>query len=121
MVALVTDGNTGLAAVRADGTVAAWNTFVPPVLTNVAAVAMGFYADFALRAEGTVVGWGNQPYSTVPAGLNHVTAIAAGYSQALALRTNGTVVAWGNGVATMCLRVSATPSPSRRDPRSVSP
>ncbi|MEJ0089923.1 MAG: immunoglobulin domain-containing protein [Limisphaerales bacterium] len=63
-------------------------------------VALGFYARFALRAEGTLVGWGSLPYSVVPAGLNHVTAIAAGYSHALALRNDGTVTAWGSGPAT---------------------
>ena len=57
----------------------------------------------ALRAEGSVVGWGLQPAAGVPvppAGLNHVTAIALGYTSGLALRNDGTVVAWGTGSGT---------------------
>ena len=73
---------------------------MPATVSNVVSVAAGNSFALALRAEGTVVGWGNPPYSTVPAGLNHVTAIACGNSHSLALRNDGTVVAWGTGVAT---------------------
>ncbi len=102
VVALFTDGNTSFAALRADGTVASW-TFggiTAPALSNVVSVALGFNFGFALRAEGTLAGWGNLPYSIVPPGLSHVTAIAAGYSDAMALRNDGTVAVWGSGPAT---------------------
>ncbi len=100
VVALFTDGNTGFAALHPDGTVASWGGRTLPALSNVVSVALGFNAGFALRAEGTIVGWGNQPYSAVPSGLNHVTSIAAGYSHAIALRSDGTVAVWGSGPAT---------------------
>jgi hypothetical protein len=50
-----------------------------------------------LRADGTVVAWGNnaQGETNVPAGLSNVIAIAAGYDDNLALRSDGTVVVWG--------------------------
>jgi hypothetical protein len=50
----------------------------------------------AVRADGTVVVWGNldQPRPP-PAGLDNVVAIAAGDFHCLALRSDGTLVAWG--------------------------
>jgi alpha-tubulin suppressor-like RCC1 family protein len=107
VVALATSDNNY--ALLADGTVASWASWssaIPaPALSNIVAVAAGGNRfGLALRAEGTVVGWGSGaifiPASFVPAGLNHVTSVAAGYSHALGLRSDGTVVAWGAGVAT---------------------
>ena len=74
-----------------------WNNngqATPPAgLTNVVAVSAGAGQSLALRADGTVVGWGFQP--NVPAGLSGIAAIACGHRHSLALRSNGTVVAWG--------------------------
>ncbi len=86
------------------GTVAAWGdnrfgqTSVPAGLTNVVAVAGGFYHSLALKSDGTVVAWGDNGdgEASVPAGLTGVVAIAGGGSHSLALRSNGTVVAWGD-------------------------
>lgn len=51
----------------------------------------------ALKADGTVVAWGENysGQSSVPAGLTDVIAIAAGGYHSLALKADGTVVAWG--------------------------
>jgi hypothetical protein len=50
----------------------------------------------ALRADGTVVVWGDLDNPRpVPAGLTDVVAIAGGIQHCLALRADGTVVAWG--------------------------
>ena len=61
-----------------------------------------------LRADGTVVSWGN--YNTpAPYTLTNVIAIACGGSHYLALKANGTVVGWGNnpyGQATIPAGVS---------------
>jgi uncharacterized delta-60 repeat protein len=61
------------------------------------AIAAGYYHSLALRADGTVVAWGDNYYgqTNVPAGLTNAVAIAAGYYHSLALRADGTVVAWG--------------------------
>src|SRR5262249_52871694 len=50
-----------------------------------------------LRADGTVVAWGDNYYqqTNVPAGLSTVVSIAAGGWHNLALKRDGTVVAWG--------------------------
>jgi alpha-tubulin suppressor-like RCC1 family protein len=117
-------------ALKPDGTIVGWGynlggaatgvrgggpgfvIFEGRILTNVVAIAAGSGHSLALRADGTVVGWGwnrsgeatGVPTSSSPyfgAGVvtragNNVVAIAAGYSHSLALRADGTVVAWGD-------------------------
>jgi len=77
-----------------------WNNngqATPPAgLTNIVTVSAGAAQSLALRADGTVVGWGFQ--ASVPPGLNGVAAIACGHRHSLALRSNGTVVAWGENL-----------------------
>jgi hypothetical protein len=53
-----------------------------------------------LRANGTVIGWGNNSSSqiTVPSTATNVIAIAAGSLHSLALRADGTVIQWGTGL-----------------------
>ncbi|MFD0279673.1 hypothetical protein ACFVHB_38075 [Kitasatospora sp. NPDC127111] len=140
-VVAVANGNAHSVALRADGTVLAWgdNTFgeigngthddqttPTPVcavgqtapcsafLTNVVAVAAGNVHSMALRADGTVVAWGDNsvnqlgdgtvaqhstPVTTCGFGcfapLDGVTAIAAGGFHNLALLSDGTVRSWG--------------------------
>ena len=67
-------------------------------LTNVVAIAAGDDHSLALKADGTVVGWGDNFYGeiTIPAGLTNVVAIAAGGYHSLALKADGTVVGWGD-------------------------
>ena len=68
-----------------------------PKGTDWVAVAAGDYHSLALKANGTVVGWGDNSYgqSTPPTNLTGVTAIAAGADHSLALKADGTVVGWG--------------------------
>jgi alpha-tubulin suppressor-like RCC1 family protein/sugar lactone lactonase YvrE len=83
------------------GTVVAWgdNSFgqstVPSGLTNVVAISAGYDYSLALKADGTVVGWGNQP-APIPDGLSNITAIASGVIFSLALQSDGVVVGWGD-------------------------
>ena len=62
------------------------------------AISAGLYASVALKADGTVVGWGYTPLATVPPGLSNVVAIDAGYQHGLALKSDGRVVAWGDNL-----------------------
>ena len=75
-------------------------------LTNVKAIAAGYYFTVALKNDGTVLTWGSNVYgqlgngtktgSSVPiAVINDVKAIAAGGGHTVALKTDGTVWAWG--------------------------
>jgi alpha-tubulin suppressor-like RCC1 family protein len=85
-------------------------------LSGVTSVAAGSFFNFAVLANGTAVGWGENASGQlgdgtetgfdVPtaapvevSGLSDVKAIAAGYSHTLALLEDGTVMAWGNGEA----------------------
>ena len=103
---------------KTDGTVATsgWNTYpapdfvlthgtlpnptltnVPPDATNVIAVASGAYHNLALKADSTVIAWGENSYgqATVPPGLTNIVAIAAGNYHSLALGSDGRVFGWG--------------------------
>jgi 3-polyprenyl-4-hydroxybenzoate decarboxylase len=87
-----------------NGVVASGGATVPANATNVIAIAAGgcVYptggSSLALRADGTVIGWGWNGYGqlTIPASATNVTAIAAGSAHSLALRADGTVIGWGD-------------------------
>jgi hypothetical protein len=64
----------------------------------VVAIAAGAWHSLALKADGTVVGWGWDYFgqATNTLGLSNVVAIAAGLVHSLALKADGTVVGWGD-------------------------
>lgn len=124
----ISAGNNYLLGLKADGTVAVWGnpvqfpisppylktnlvdsvtsvTNVPAGLSNVTAIAAGAGHALALKADGTVVAWGDDSYgqTNVPAGLSNVVAIAAGADHSLALTADGRLMSWG----------SYQPTPSR--------
>jgi alpha-tubulin suppressor-like RCC1 family protein len=100
IVAIAASGNTENYALRSDGGVVGWNgVFVPP-FSNIVAIAAGFNFGCALRAEGTLTGWGAISPSFIPSGLNHVTAIACQGSTLMVVRSDGTVVVSGTGAVT---------------------
>ena len=65
---------------------------------DVVAIGTGASHGLALKADGTVVAWGDNRYGqlAIPSGLQDVTAIAAGWVHNLAVKSDGTVVAWGD-------------------------
>ena len=114
---------TGAGSVVAWGSDDSGQTDVPTDLGEVTAIAAGGYWGYrgfgvpeaacgfglALRADGTVVRWGQGAGGSgcdqlaaldPPADLQDVVGIAAGARQALALKADGSVVAWGPGVGT---------------------
>lgn len=84
-----------------------------PGITNAVAVAASGWTSFALLADGTVVGWGENDYGNVGdgvgtqsgcecvatpvaiPGISRAIAIEGGYQSALALLADGRVMAWG--------------------------
>jgi alpha-tubulin suppressor-like RCC1 family protein len=114
-------------ALKNDGTVWAWGSGMDgqlgyeqgptsrntpaqvPGLTDVVAVAAGDRHSLALKADGTVWGWGNnlsgqlgngtwQPYHYTPVkalNLTDVEAVTAGDSHSMAVKRDGTVWTWG--------------------------
>jgi alpha-tubulin suppressor-like RCC1 family protein len=97
-------------ALRRDGTIAGWGSWVidqinlgaftvPAAATNIIAISTGSDHALALRRNGTVLGWRNHSISNSAAALNGVVAIASGDQHCLALKSNGTVVAWGNSAS----------------------
>ncbi|RKG60386.1 PEGA domain-containing protein [Corallococcus sp. AB011P] len=97
LAASIDDWNLGITP---DDTVTGWGPRLrsPPVgLSDVVSVAVGSAFAVALKADGTVVEWGDLSGSRapVPADLSDVVAISAASNIAAALRRDGTVVAWG--------------------------
>ncbi|QGQ96697.1 hypothetical protein EHS13_18330 [Paenibacillus psychroresistens] len=65
-------------------------------LTDVTAIAAGWYASYALKADGTLWYWGNN--QTTPKlfdGLVDITSIAIGFNHFIALKKDGSVWTWG--------------------------
>ena len=89
---------------QADGTVISWwgdsaygeiLIATPADLAGVIAISCGEYHSLALKADGSVVAWGDNGRVHVPSHLTDVIAIAAGAYHSLALKADGTVFAWG--------------------------
>jgi alpha-tubulin suppressor-like RCC1 family protein len=88
------------------GTIASWGSAsaqIPLIATNVIALSAGnnpagLSHVLALRADGTVVAWGNNSngQTNVPASATNIVAVAAGGTFSLALRADGTLLTWGN-------------------------
>ena len=122
---MVSMGDTHGLALRADGTVVSWGSdlsgqlgvgrplfsTVPlkvPGLTNVKAIAAGWYQSFAIRQDGTVWGWGEnfrgqlgdgtnvgRSSPVQVQGLTNAIMVCASHDHTAALRQDGTVWAWG--------------------------
>src|SRR5579884_87829 len=77
-------------------------TTPPATVTNVMAIASAgtvLAADFAIRADGSIVGWGSDFYGIldIPSNATNLLTITAGPEQAIAVRPDGSVVSWGYG------------------------
>src|SRR5690242_8865131 len=91
-----------VAAIRSIATtIVGWGsgpgTNVPPGITTALAIASGSSRNLALRADSTVVAWGNNSYShtTVPESLSTVVPVSGGFYHSLALKSDGSMSPWG--------------------------
>ena len=95
-------------ALRSDGTVVSWgsaigNTSITPVgLTNVVKIHGGVFAAIAIKAGGSVVGWGDE-FVSPPVSFTCQDA----YPNALALQANGSLSHWDPAPAKAALNIPA--------------
>jgi hypothetical protein len=67
-------------------------------LTNVIAIASGYYHMLALKEDGKVLAWSSSYDQTnIPPYVSNAVAIAAGGFHNLGLKADGTVMCWGSG------------------------
>ncbi|MBM4007814.1 MAG: hypothetical protein FJ292_09720, partial [Planctomycetes bacterium] len=73
-------------------------TNTPADLANVSQVACGYAHTYALKNDGTLVGWGNNGsgQTDTPADLANVSQVACGSHHTYALKNDGTLVGWGD-------------------------
>lgn len=108
----------GTIALRADGTVLAWDgSPQPPTsLSNVVAISAGGVHHAALKSDGQVVIWGGfhvagEAIRNPPARLTNAVAISAGYDHTVALTATGELIAWGANALGVLTVPSRTFSP----------
>ncbi|HOP80659.1 MAG TPA: hypothetical protein PLZ21_08870, partial [Armatimonadota bacterium] len=77
---------------------------VPSPNSDFTAVAAGYDHSLGLKANGTIVAWGNNQYGqrNIPLPNADFTAITAGNYHSLALRSNGSIAAWGDNTYGQC-------------------
>ncbi len=64
---------------------------------NLVGIAAGGFHSLALKAEGSIVGWGaNGGGQAAPPSGNDFVAVSAGYEHSLGLKTDGSIVGWGD-------------------------
>ncbi len=125
-VAVAAGAAHSLALLSPEGRVVGWGAndalqarAVPDAWHNVTAIAAGDWHSLALKADGSVVGWGEPSYGQMkpPASLrgHRVVALACGALHSLVLLTNGTVVAFGDNRAGQ----SAVPAAARAGVKAI--
>lgn len=89
-------------AITTSGTVVAWGTGcpdcrkIPTGLKNVKQVVAAEGSSWALKNDGTLVGWGLGPGSVLPAVTKGIQSFAYNNNRGVALSTAGKVITWGH-------------------------
>jgi alpha-tubulin suppressor-like RCC1 family protein len=71
----------------------------PPGLNNVVKIACGQFSMYAIKSNGTMVGWGmpnTYGQFTPPANATNLVSISGGRYHTIAARADGRVIAWGD-------------------------
>nr|PZM92931.1 MAG: hypothetical protein DIU72_04840 [Pseudomonadota bacterium] len=94
-VASVEVAGSGVIALRTDGTVATWNFPAPPAwLDQVVRIGANRTVAYAIRRDGTLVGWSDGGAEVV-SHVSNARDVTGGADFSVALLEDGTVVAWG--------------------------
>jgi alpha-tubulin suppressor-like RCC1 family protein len=96
-----------VASAQEVGSVVGWGVqvVVPQFeLTDLVAVAGGWGHSLGLKADGSIVAWGDNEYGqcNVPAANSGFVAVAAGYLHSLGLKADGSIVGWGDNQFGQC-------------------
>jgi alpha-tubulin suppressor-like RCC1 family protein len=88
-------------ALTMDGRVVGWGwdnygQTDAPTLTDFVAIGAGTFHSAAVRANGTVLVWGDTRIVDTPANLGDAISVSCGDNHAMALKRDGTVFVWGN-------------------------
>jgi hypothetical protein len=77
---------------------------VPSPNSDFIAVAAGSDHSLGLKANGSIIAWGDNTYGqcTVPSPNSDFTAVAGGWRHSLGLKGGGSIVAWGLNNAGQC-------------------
>jgi alpha-tubulin suppressor-like RCC1 family protein len=81
------------------GSIVGWGDQVTPTseLAFITAISTGGNHSLALKADGTIVGWGNNAAGqATPLSGNDFVAVSAGDEHNLAIKPDGTIVGWGD-------------------------
>jgi hypothetical protein len=101
LTAAATSGLTGRAWGQATTQFIGWGyngngeTNTPSNLRGVTQVACGYGHTYALKNNGTLVGWGDNSLCNTPSNLSGVTQVSCGGAHTYALKNDGTLVGWG--------------------------
>lgn len=95
----ITTNGTRSAAVTTSGQVVEWpvSDSIAENLSEAVDVKIGYNYGLALKADGTVVSWGDNwsGQRNIPQDISDVVAIAAGHGHGAVLLSDGTVRVWG--------------------------
>jgi len=80
------------------GKILSWGGQITPTsqLASISAIAAGRLHSLALKADGTIVGWGSNKFrQAIPPSGNEFVAVSAGGDHSLALKADGSIAGWG--------------------------
>ncbi len=94
-------------ATAQDGAIVGWGRQVvlaQSELADLVAVAAGSCHNLGLKADGSIVAWGDNPFGQcdIPPPNSGFVAFAGGFSHSLGVKADGSILAWGDNWIGQC-------------------